>query len=118
MTTFYVPFTKKRKLAVLKEARRLIARPKGWAKGVWWDDVEGKDYQALCLGAACQRAAQNLGFADGDIRTTDVAMRVSLSRLLKKKTGNSYIPTFNDARGTRKKDVLALIDEKIAELSS
>lgn len=112
---------RKRKIAVLRQARKLISRPKGWSKGLWVDfsHEARKGYPALCLGAACQQAALDLGLVyDGyDLHSDEVAKKVSLGKLVRSK-GFRSVPSFNDAGPRTRKDVLAVIDERIAILEA
>ena len=112
MTNF--KFTKKNKLLVLCRMRELIGRPKGWTKGFMKNWSTG----AVCLLGAEREALAEMGacdefsffFLDGD------GEKLSIHKAAKAR-GFRHVTDFNDAPKTRKKDVLSLIDEKIAELS-
>jgi len=49
--------------------------------------------------------------------STSVADEISLLRLVKQR-GAYSIPNFNDREGTTRKDVLAVVDERIAQLEA
>jgi hypothetical protein len=108
---------KRTKVELLRRARALLARPKGWDKG--WERLnDGYEYPAYCLGSACQVAAQEMDlFRPGQETnySTDVADQISLLKLVRER-GYGSVVSFNDSRDTRKKDVLAVIDERIAQL--
>lgn len=110
------------KIEILRRARKLLMRPRGWAREDWVINNFDRDYPALCLGAACQQAAIDLelypvqaGLEFRVLSRTDVADEVSLLKLVRK-NGYASVPAFNDAESTRRKDVIAVIDARIAEL--
>lgn len=112
------------KLAVLKRARELVARPYGWAKGafehVTYRPRTNELVVGYCIGAACQVAARELfpqmQMFDG-IHSTRIAEEISLLEAAKAK-GHVGVAHFNDAPETKKRDVLELFDEKIAEMET
>lgn len=112
-------FTKQNKLKVLRRMRELLGRRGGWIKGMA-DNGRG----GFCLlGAESVALAELTGEREQVAWRYDKAGRkLSLDRAARDRgydldVGNAYpVALFNDAKKTRKKDVLALIDEKIAEL--
>jgi len=52
-----------------------------------------------------------------DRQTTRFADRISLLSRVRER-GFRHVPGFNDSRKTKKKDVLAVIDERISELEA
>jgi len=121
--------TKPQKLKVLKRTRELLERPGGWVQGTFWTGKYTKqglreDIPKMCLAGAAQWAAGELGYLSGSgitqydrLATTEVADHISLRDLAREK-GFEGVPEFNDRSRTRKKDVLALIDERIAQLQA
>lgn len=133
--------TKKKKLAVLKRTRELLARPNGWHKGSFRQTRKGHRYVApwqdhtpeqfaeansFCIAGAARQALREI---DPDIRLSEdeLCQKLSLETLARAKAVANGIElgeddfgvyTFNDSRKTRKKDVVALLDEKIAEVES
>lgn len=115
---------RKQKIAVLKAARKKLAAPGGWVKGRWHSiklNKKGEFVDQYCLAGACSAAYAELypeKSQPGVIGNTMVADHISLQALVAAKTGHSNIPKFNDNKLTKKSDVLAIVDEKIAELES
>lgn len=113
---------KAQKIELLKRVRKMIARPKGWSKGSWSTRNLDREYPAYCLAAACQVAANEIGLmpdmgGDFTIFSTEVADHVSLKKVVQSR-GFGYVPGFNDHDDTRRKDVLSVIDERIAQLEA
>jgi hypothetical protein len=111
---------KQQKVELLKRVRKMLARPKGWAKGSWELSNPDRSYPAYCLATACQVAAVEMDLVQPGMQLkyhTDVANEISLLKLVKQRDSYS-IPNFNDRDETKKKDVLALIDERIAQLEA
>jgi len=138
---------KQQKVELLKRVRKMLARPKGWSKGSWEQSNLDREYPAYCLATACQVAASELHLLkpEEDARSaqglverlvglnvmystsvadeisllysTSVADEISLLRLVKQR-GAYSIPNFNDREGTTRKDVLAVVDERIAQLEA
>ena len=112
---------KAQKIELLKRVRKMLARPKGWAQGGWSHSTD-RGYPAYCLAAACQAAANEMALqpdrgSDFSIYSTDVADYVSLKKVVKAH-GFGYVPGFNDNPSTKRMDVLAVIDERIAQLEA
>lgn len=119
---------KQQKVELLKRVRRMLARPKGWSNEGWEIANTDRSYNAYCLGAACQIVAREMDafrapdesgqFVFGsDTYSTKVAEEISLLKIVKER-GFWSIAGFNDAEQTKKKDVLAVIDERIAQLEA
>jgi hypothetical protein len=118
--------TKPQKLKVLRRTREILDEPGSWAKHTFWRPWGKKDRPSMCLGGACQYAARELGYLNPPrglltqndlLISTEVADEVSLHDLVVKKGYNS-IPEFNDNWKTTRKEVLALIDERIELLEA
>lgn len=107
------------KVAILKRAYELLARPYGWTRRRWIGfDRRGRGYREMCLSAACQQAALDLGYEGLVLQDPDtpVAKAVGLHDRI---VGNGYwssIPHYNDAMGRKKQEILALVGEQIADL--
>lgn len=112
MSTFR--WTKKNRLLVLKEMRELLARPDGWTKGAFSRERFLKDHHmhAYCLLGAERHVLLRLGITPfKDLDGAKLSIRTAVKR-----RGFDDVINFNDNHTTRKKDVLALLDECIAEL--
>lgn len=127
--------TKEYKLAIAKRARKLIK--KGWTKGTW----EGKTWKGnptYCLEGACNQAAIDVlgekqavavGAAfrsfSGEIRVNSdprFTRRLSVTKAARKYAKEKFgivvgsANAMNDNKKTRKADVVAVLDNYIAEL--
>lgn len=112
--------TKQKKIELLRLVRKMLARPKGWSSDGWEAPNPDRSYNALCLAAACQVAAWDMDlFRPGHkIKyATHVADQISLLKVVQDR-GYHSVPSFNDSRLTKKKDVLAVIDERITQLEA
>ena len=107
MSTFR--FTKTRKLAILHRMRELLERRGGWVKETL-DNGRG----GYCLLGAESRAIREL-YGKSVLNTGGRKLSIYAAA---KARGFPYVSAFNDSPKTRKADVLALVDEKIAELSA
>jgi hypothetical protein len=111
---------KQQKIELLKRVRKMLARPRGWAKGSWELPNPGRSYDAYCLATACQVAAIEMDLVRPEMHLKyhiGVAEEISLLTLVRKRDSYS-IPNFNDRVETKKKDVLAVVDERIAQLEA
>ena len=106
-------------LEVLVAARSLIARPWGWGKGSYAQTRRGVD--CYCSVGALSKAS-----TDGSrhwTHTDFLAREEALGALARAVDGPDYIDAartviaWNDARSTRKRDVLAAFDKAIESLS-
>lgn len=120
--------SKPQKIKVLKRTRELLARRGGWTQGSFWKKhyQNSEEIPAMCLAGAAQYAADELGYLKSDVEknifmgdyyldSEEVANEISLLDLVQSK-GFEDVPDFNDTGGTDKKDVIALIDERLAQL--
>lgn len=119
--------TKKRKIAILKGMRSRLAARGGWIKGDF-RKTRAKGTVGFCLaGAARDAYLEIIGHEGPYVSYEDVVQALSIETLAKAKISASrqklveedgHVATyyFNDARTTKKADVLALVDEKLAEL--
>lgn len=130
--------TKQKKLAILKGMRSRLAKSKGWVQGqlktTYYDTYAfGAERKVtgygFCLAGAAADALEEM---EGVEKLSELGMteeelmrRLSVNTLANAKLASSGIKregfatfAFNDHRDTRKRDVLALVDEKIAELES
>jgi hypothetical protein len=119
--------------AILLRTRELLAQ--GWTKHTFrktTHDDGGNRHTSYCIAGAAMEAAVSidrqrfLGIAE-----SEVVMALSIDALAKAKLAASFpnlnrevenrfaqaTYLFNDASRTKKKDVIALIDEKLAELA-
>ena len=121
--------TKTQKRAILTGMRALLVRPGGWTKGTFSAGRVGRKgeiYRSYCLAGAANDAALNIGIS-ADRYSVDVVEALSIEALAAAKLaamGARYDREqgpatfeFNDRSKTRKSDVLALVDEKLAELA-
>lgn len=126
MAKFNKRLTRQLKLAILRESRALIARYGGWTKGTWKRYSDNGRVQ-YCLVGAINEAAKKHGltYHSGDeIGRSDAAVASAISIDTYAKTwGESHgyqavegAMSINDAGKTRKKDVLALVDDYIEKL--
>ena len=107
-----IVMTKKRKLAILRRMRELLGKRGGWIQGAYHNDEGG----SCLLGAGSQAASEVLGkHVTGGQFGVDLAPKISLTEAAKKR-GFSGLWQFNDSPKRKKKEVLALLDDKIAEL--
>lgn len=122
-----------RKIAVLERVRFLISRPDGWAHRDWVKPRGRGNYRALCLGAACQKAALDLGLANvdvfqeptlsrddplgfrSDLKSDKVAAMVSLEELVRSK-GFDTVPQYNDKINRTQGKIVELVDERLEQL--
>lgn len=104
-------FTKKRKLAVLKRMRELLGKRGGWIRYSFNNGIGG-----YCLLGAENESLLELYRQNGLLIDPD-GSRLSIHEAAMNR-GYRRVSRFNDDPKTRKKDVLALLDEKIAELES
>jgi len=124
-----VKLTKTQKRAILTGMRALLARRGGWSKGTFRESKVsrgGEIYPSFCLAGAANAAAIELGI-DAAAYTDEVVKALSIEALAAAKLasiGARYDRhdgpatfEFNDRSKTRKSDVLALVDEKLAELA-
>ena len=133
MARFNKRLTKDLKREILVRARAKLARRGGWVKGFWARRDDAGQPQ-FCIVGAINRAAQEVGLRYQDGRWIDrtdarVVQAISLDsftgpfaaevlgRLNADGMPFKYAMTFNDDKRTRKKDVLALLDAYIEELS-
>jgi hypothetical protein len=123
-------FTKEQKRKILKGMRSRLERPGGWVQNVFTDrsKEDTRGYPSFCLAGAANDAAKEIGIFDGYGDQDAVVKALSIDALAAAKlgakaqaeveeSGEVATYTFNDRSKTRKKDVLALVDEKLAELS-
>ncbi|MCI0440743.1 MAG: hypothetical protein L0177_16680 [Chloroflexi bacterium] len=128
--------SKKNKLKILKKARSLVVRPNGWVKGEYVSplatDEKGETFYAFCSAGAVWEAHKDVMNAPLSPEQLDqLCDELSISALAKAKLsgrsallsrvdsiGIAPLVVFNDAATTRKADVVALFDEKIAELEA
>lgn len=89
---------------ILRRARALIARPRGWIK-----DRAEDDQGRVCMVGATARAARELNSAYS--READMWLLVAI-RARHPECGS--IPYFNDAKTTRKHMVLKIFDDAMA----
>jgi hypothetical protein len=137
-------YTINHKIAVLEKARALLTRPHGWIQGTWYHrsfrekTVKGQfefvAHEAFCLAGACNEAAIELGYEQRpdthergicrDRGRQEIVGVISLHDLVHKK-GYSSVVQFNDHRRldgfgaaptTKRKDVIGVIDERLAML--
>lgn len=116
--------SKREKLAVLKLAREKIGAPYGWVKRRFRSETYSPSkhgwVESYCIGAACQVAAHELfpkRTMNEGTHSTVIADRISLKQAVIAK-GYPDVVKFNDHPKTKKKDVLALMDSRIAELEA
>jgi len=109
-----VRLTKQRKLKILIRMRGLLGKRKGWIQGSYEDYTGGY----CLLGAGAQATNDVIGTdIGGDEFALDIAPKLSIIKSVKDR-GFDFVWRFTDSKKTRKKDVLALLDEKISELSA
>lgn len=125
--------TKKQKRLILEGMRSRLARPKGWVKGTFiravGTDKDGELIHGFCLAGAGRDAYREV-IGESCPDEVDLMKTLSIETLAKARlashpklsqvdidAGDAATFHFNDASSTRKKDVLALVDEKLAELS-
>lgn len=115
---------RRQRLEILREARRRLARPRGWTKGSYRRDHAASDGGAsFCLVGAVNHTARDLfpakfgGENHLSEASNDLVRLLSVEGAVQRK-GFSSVPNFNDAGKTRKAEVLAVLDEKIEELSN
>jgi hypothetical protein len=88
--------------SLLQQSRDRLARPRGWIKGVLEDD----------RGGCC--AVGVLWRCGNAVASRQAAIDLLADEIPGRPTGARRVQDFNDARSTRKKDVLALFDRAIA----
>lgn len=98
---------------VLKRVREYIEQPYHWHKGSLRRKVVIKDRPpiiSVCLLGALSYVAANARKGEHEI----LAAKMLLNDTIYEVTGRTDIVSFNDYAGTRKKDVLRVLDEAIA----
>jgi hypothetical protein len=121
-----VKLTKTQKRKILEGMLARLSRRGGWMKRGFKESRQGPDgvpYFSFCLAGAANDAALEIG-VETDKYGSDVVKALSLDALAAAKLGNARmeeyeLPTFiyNDRSKTTKRDVLALVNEKLAELA-
>jgi len=109
MTKFI--FTKKKKLEILKKMRTILSRPNGWIKDVLENGAGG-----YCLLGAERKALEELYGVS--YRHVDSNGAKLIGKAVVRDRGFGAVDEFNDAKKTKKKDVIALLDEMIAQFES
>ncbi len=123
--------SQKRKRLILDRMIEILDRPYAWTKGSWTKTnkraPEGVSY---CLLGAAQKAyadvvGHNARNSDGG---ADILADMSLVTLIRAKAAEQGLPrayadsvavfTFNDAKTTKKADVLNLLREKRSEIEA
>lgn len=104
---------KKNSSDVLREARRLLAKPRGWGKR--YSKIRNNGNFTYCLIGAVAEASGAYTVplrSYGELEETRRLSARAIKRLAKA-LGTQGISDFNDKKSTRKKDVLALIDKAL-----
>jgi len=124
-----IRLTPKQRLAILQATRTNLARPRGWVKGVFRKTYDDGEIGYCLAGAAKHEAGRLYPDRFTYVDESRLVKALSLDALAQAKlahdrdresadkAGSGYVFTFrfNDRSKTRKRDVLALLDEKIAE---
>lgn len=108
--------TRKTPLGVLKQARKLIAKPESWTQGDYRCQVgerNGKPVFAYCAMGAIEAAIDTEADRASGYKLYDAATTM-LSGGLPPRVGHGII-TFNDRSGRTHAQVLALFDRAIAK---
>jgi hypothetical protein len=122
---------KETRLKILKAVRSLLAERGRWVKGSYMTTYNMETNKTLAKPAFCligginhiistelsfhERAKYDLLRVTAGTSITDAgAAALSVLDAVKKR-GYENVPDFNDKSRTRKRDVIALLDEKIAE---
>ena len=131
--------SKKKKIAVLKRARKILSRPGAWTRGSWKSQKaskrDGYKGHAFCLlGGLIEAYEEETGVKyreNGLVLEQSgggqLAEQLSISTLIRAKQGfpkgfsendAALVFNYNDARRTTQAKVVALIDERIAQLEA
>jgi hypothetical protein len=109
----------KRQRLVLDRMIELLEPSYGWTKNVWnRPEARAKNGlgKSFCLlGAADQAFMDVTGRKAGQVER--VLKEMSVVTLIKAKSGHGSVISFNDAKTTKKADVLDILREKRAELA-
>lgn len=122
--------TRRRKIAVLEEATRLVRRPHGWGQGLSRQEVfipyRGKGggfvrQTQYCAVGALHEARLAVMEQRGSIRSLAKELDLTIHEeyplvLAGKNAPTMGIVAFNDAKATRRKDVLAVFATTIERL--
>lgn len=123
---------KRDRIAILKGMHSRLSRPGGWVQGAFRRprvDKNGKHFVAFCLAGAAQDAAYERGIyrpvGDGNIVRElgiDALALAKLAETSPRKAalhddGYAGSPTmgYNDYSRTRKRDIIALVNEALAK---
>lgn len=116
----------RRRVEVLTRVREILATPHAWTRGSWRKtNTSGRGYggESFCLLGACQQAYFEVYGKRDSGDGGQLAEELSLATLARAKNGNLFstptnaVVTFNDKKGRTKAEVIALVDERLAELS-
>jgi len=125
-----VKLSMKRKRLIVQRTIELLTPSYAWGKGSWRKkNTRAPEGVQMCLLGGLQQAYEDVtgkkSYGDGG----DIAAQLSLAALARAKnverglmgaaaaSPSTAVFTFNDARTTKKNDVLALLREKEAELA-
>lgn len=111
--------SKKRKLEILSRTKELVTQPYSWVKGKYHGtrtDKDGNVIETFCLMGAAEIAFKEIT-RNKKVNYSLLQEELSLKALAKAK-GFPFVEDFNDRRGVKKKDILDLIDERIAQLEA
>lgn len=124
--------TKKKKAEILRKTRELLDRPKGWTKHTFSRPIsKGPDafpyMHAYCVAGAAYKASRILYGYDADLSEAELVKALSIDALARARLASEGVEVaedevatylYNDRSTTRKKDVISLIDEKLAEIEA